>query len=57
VEKATQQSQPKGRDKDGEPYEPIEIPVPSDADVMGLLEKAAKPEADDSGITERQAPS
>jgi hypothetical protein len=44
----TQQSQPKGKDKDGKPYEPVEIPVPSEDDVMGLLEKAAKPEDDSS---------
>jgi hypothetical protein len=27
----TQPSQPKGRDKAGKPFEPIEIPVPSEA--------------------------
>jgi hypothetical protein len=37
----TQQTQPKGRDKDGKPHKPIEIPVPSERDVMDLLEKAA----------------
>jgi hypothetical protein len=39
--KPTQQTQPKGRDKAGKPYEPIEIPVPTEDDVMGLLEKVA----------------
>jgi hypothetical protein len=39
--KPTQQTQPKGRDKDGKPYEPVEIPVPTDGDVMGLFEKVA----------------
>jgi hypothetical protein len=37
-----QQTHPKGRDKDGKPAEPIEIPVPNRGDVMDLLEKAAK---------------
>ena len=39
--KPTQLTKPKGRDKDGKPYEPIEIPVPSEGDVMGLFEKVA----------------
>ncbi len=39
--KPTQSTQPKGRDKDGKPYEPIEIPVPTEGDVMGLFEKVA----------------
>ena len=39
----TQPTQPRGIDpKTGEPYEGIEIPVPHEADVMGLLEKMAK---------------
>jgi hypothetical protein len=42
----TQQTQPKGTDKAGKPYEPVEIPVPSEDDVMGLLEKAAHAPAD-----------
>lgn len=37
----TQQTQPKGKDRDGKPYESIEIPVPKDGDVMGLLKKVA----------------
>jgi hypothetical protein len=40
----TQQTQPRGRDKDGKPYPPIQIPVPTKADVMGVLEKLATPE-------------
>jgi hypothetical protein len=37
----TQQTKPKGRDKKGKPHDPIEIPVPTEGDVMGLLEKVA----------------
>ncbi|HXN36417.1 MAG TPA: hypothetical protein VN892_00100 [Solirubrobacteraceae bacterium] len=37
----TQLTQPKGHDGEGEPYEPIEIPVPTEGDVMGLFEKVA----------------
>jgi len=44
--KPTQLTKPKGRDKDGNPYEPVEIPLPSDADVMGLLKKVAHTEAE-----------
>jgi hypothetical protein len=44
--KPTQQTQPKGRDKDGTPYEPIEIPVPTEGDVMDLFEKVAHAPAD-----------
>jgi hypothetical protein len=39
--KPTQPTQPKGRAKDGKPYEPVEIPVPTEGDVMGLFEKVA----------------
>jgi hypothetical protein len=42
----TQRTQPKGRDKDGQPYEPVEIPVPTEGDVMGLFEKVAHAPAD-----------
>lgn len=39
----TQPTQPKGSDpKTGQPYEPVEIPVPKRKDVEGLLEKLAK---------------
>jgi hypothetical protein len=39
--KAIQETQPKGRDRDGNPYESVEIPVPTEGDVMGLFEKVA----------------
>jgi hypothetical protein len=46
----TQPTQPKGRDKDGKLYEPIEIPVPTEGDVMDLFEKVAHAPAEkDSG--------
>ena len=38
----TQPTQPKGRDRDGRPYESVEIPIPDKADVLGALEDAAK---------------
>jgi hypothetical protein len=51
----TQLSQPKGRDKDGKPYEPVEIPVPSEADVFGDLEKLArKPGKNTGNQTDKQ---
>lgn len=37
----TQPTQPKGHDKDDKPYDPIEIPMPTEGDVMGLFEKVA----------------
>jgi len=41
----TQLTQPKGRDEQGEPYEPIEIPVPEREDVEDALDRliGAKP--------------
>jgi hypothetical protein len=39
----TQPTQPKGKDKQGKPYEPVEIPVPTKGDVMRVFEKVAKP--------------
>ena len=42
-EQPTQKTQPKGKDKAGEPYEPVDIPVPKREDVFGILEKFAKP--------------
>ncbi len=36
----TQQTQPKGRDKDGKPYPPIEIPVPKRSAFDRLLGRA-----------------
>jgi hypothetical protein len=38
----TQPTQPKGRDGDGKPYEPVEIPVPEKPDVLDALEGAAE---------------
>jgi len=41
-EQPAQLTRPKGIDPaTGKPYEPIEIPVPTEGDVMGLLEKVA----------------
>ena len=51
--KPTQQTRPKGRDKDGKPYEPIEIPVPTEGDVMGLFEKVARAPAEKDSGNER----
>lgn len=47
----TQLTQPHGIDpKTGKPYEPIEIPVPTEGDVMDLFEKVARAPAEkDSG--------
>ncbi len=45
--KPTQLTKPKGRDKAGDPYEPIEIPIPTEGDVMGLFEKVAHAPAGD----------
>lgn len=45
-EQPTQPTQPKGRDKDGKPYEPVEIPVPTEGDVMDLFESVAHAPAD-----------
>jgi hypothetical protein len=36
----TQPTQPKGRDKDGKPYEPVEIPVPKRKDWEAVLRRA-----------------
>jgi hypothetical protein len=45
--KPTQPTQPKGIDpKTGKPYEPVEIPVPTEGGVMNLLEKVAHAPAD-----------
>ncbi len=38
----TQPTQPKGRDKDGKLYEPIEIPVPKEDDFEKLVRRAVK---------------
>jgi hypothetical protein len=40
----TQKTQPKGIDpKTGQPYEPVEIPVPKRSDFDRLLKRAEKP--------------
>ena len=41
---ATQPTQPRGRDEAGEPHEPGEIPIPTEAEVMDGLRRAAAPE-------------
>jgi hypothetical protein len=42
IGKPTQPTQPKGKDKQGKPYKPVQIPTAKKADVLGALEKAAK---------------
>ena len=37
---STQQTQPKGRNADGKPYEPVEIPVPKEDDFEKLVRRA-----------------
>jgi hypothetical protein len=37
-----QKTTPKGKDKSGKPYEPIEIPVPKRKDFEELFRRAAK---------------
>jgi hypothetical protein len=37
----TQLSQPKGVDKDGKPWEPLKIPVPTETQVMDAFERIA----------------
>ncbi len=36
-----QQTQPKGVDKDGKPWEPLKIPVPTETQVMDAFERIA----------------
>jgi len=38
----TQPTRPKGTDRDGAPYEPVDIPIPERSDVLGALEDAAR---------------
>ena len=38
----SQKSTPKGKDKSGKPYEPIEIPVPKRGTFENLLRRVAK---------------
>lgn len=40
----TQPTQPKGRDKDGNPAEPVEIPVPKIGTIRAAIRKLAQPE-------------
>jgi hypothetical protein len=42
----TQLTQPKGKDKDGKPYEPIEIPVPKVSTFRAAVRKLAQPVKD-----------
>jgi hypothetical protein len=37
-----QKTTPKGKDKSGKPYEPVEIPVPKRGTFEGLVRRAAK---------------
>jgi hypothetical protein len=39
-----QKTKPRGKDEHGEPYEPIEIPVPKKKDVIRILKKSAHPQ-------------
>lgn len=39
----TQPTQPKGRDKDGKPYEPVQIPVPKVSTFRAAIRKVAQP--------------
>jgi Putative prokaryotic signal transducing protein len=41
---ATQQSEPKGKNQRGEPYDSLEIPVPKRADWDSALDRATEPE-------------
>jgi hypothetical protein len=38
-----QKTKPRGIDEHGNPYDPIEIPVPKKKDVLNVLKKAAQP--------------
>jgi hypothetical protein len=42
-EQPTQLTQPKGKDKDGNPAEPVEIPVPKVSTIRAALRKVAQP--------------
>lgn len=44
--KPTQKTKPFGTNKDGEPYAPVEIPVPKKKDVLRVLKKSAQPTSD-----------
>lgn len=50
----TQKTQPKGRDKaTGEPYAPIEIPVPTRGEWLRNMEKVAPPGRQESEGSDR----
>ncbi len=49
----TQPTQPKGRDRDGNPYEPVEIPVPKVSTIRAAIRKLAQPEKPTSGHQRR----
>jgi hypothetical protein len=42
--KPTQLTQPKGNDKNGNPAEPIEIPVPKISTIRAAIRKLAQPD-------------
>jgi hypothetical protein len=44
AERATQLTQPKGKDKLGNPAEPIEIPVPKVSTIRAAIRKLAQPD-------------
>ena len=52
----TQPTQPKGTDKQGKSYEPVEIPIPTKGAVLGALERAAKPVPQDEPIKDQGDP-
>jgi len=40
----TQLTQPKGKDKDGNPAQPVEIPVPKVSTIRAAIRKLAQPD-------------
>lgn len=40
----SQPTQPKGHDKDGKPYEPVQIPVPKISTFRAAIRKLAQPD-------------
>jgi hypothetical protein len=43
ADERTQPTQPKGRDRDGKPYEPVQIPVPKVSAFRAAIRKLAQP--------------
>jgi hypothetical protein len=41
----TQLTQPKGKDKDGKPAKPVEIPVPKVSTIRAAIRKVAQPKS------------